>query len=282
MNRYRIILVLVALPLFLLIAGCVQEQGTANVSVSAPVPAQVTMPRVLDKVTGETQAALDELNDTVADAALKLVKTGISGPEADAVLVKLPDGNPAIINVITYDPNGTVLAAEPVSAQMLIGKNLFEYEIVRTTLTTREPAMSEVIPLAEGGNGSVLAYPVFSADGNFTGVVSIAFLPYELIARVTENAMEEAPFTFTVAQTGGLLLYHADPELVGKETFNETAFAGFPEILDLARQYSTNRSGYATFPFYSVKSGQIVRKETWWDTVGLHGTEWRILVIGEK
>ncbi len=281
MNRYRIILILMALSLFLLSAGCIQEQGTANVTVSTPVPTQETMPGVLDRVTGETRAALDSLNATVADAAMKLGSTGISGPEADAVLVKLPADNPAIVNVITYDPNGTVLAAEPASAQILIGKNLFEHEIVRSTLKTEEPAMSEVIALAEGGEGSVLAYPVFSSDGNFTGVVSIAFSPYELIAPLTEKAMEDTPFTFTVAQTGGLLLYHANPDLVGKQTFNESAFAGFPEILDLARQYSANRTGYETFPFYSVQSGKIVQKETYWDTVGLHGTEWRVLVIGE-
>jgi polar amino acid transport system substrate-binding protein len=282
MNRYRIILFLVALPLFLFCAGCVQEQGTPNVTVSTPVPTHETMLQVLDRVTGETQAALDLLNSTVSDAAIKLGKTGISGPEADAVLVKLPTDNPAIINVITYDPNGTVLAAEPASAHMLIGRSISGYEIVRKTLTIREPAMTEVIPLAEGGNGSVLAYPVFSADGNFTGVVSIAFSPYKLIAPVTEKAMEQAPFTFTVAQTGGLLLYHADSELVGKQTFNESVFAGFPEILDLARQYSGNQTGYGTFPFYSIQTGQIVQKETWWDTVRLHGTEWRVLVIGEK
>jgi sensor domain CHASE-containing protein len=274
MKRFRFILLFMGISFFLLCAGCLQKQNTAIVTESTPPDLQETMQQLLKNVTGDTQSALDSLNATLADAAMKLGTTGISGPEADAVLVQLTADNPVIVNVITYDPNGTVLAAEPGSAQTLIGQNLSEYEIVRTTLTTREPTMSEVIALAEGGEGSVLAYPIFSADGIFTGVVSIAFSPYALIAPVTEKAMEQAPFTFTVAQTDGRLLYHADPELVGKQTFNESAFAGFPEILDLARQYSSNRSGYETFPFYSIRSGKIVQKETYWDTVGLHGTEW--------
>jgi len=26
----------------------------------------------------------------------------------------------------------------------------------------------------------------------------------------------------------------------------------------------------------------VVEKEAFWDTVGLHGTEWRVMVIGER
>ncbi len=77
-----------------------------------------------------------------------------------------------------------MLAAEPASAQKLIGQNLYKYYNVRTSLATKAPGMSDLFTLAEGGDGSVLTYPVFLAEGNITGVVIIAFSPYALIAPV--------------------------------------------------------------------------------------------------
>ncbi len=78
-SRYRFILIFMAIPLSLISTGCIQEQNTAIATGSTPVPSQETMPQVLDRVTCETQDALDALNATVADAAMKHRTTGISG-----------------------------------------------------------------------------------------------------------------------------------------------------------------------------------------------------------
>ncbi len=85
--------------------------------------------------------------------------------------------------------------------------------------------MTEVIPLAEGGNGSVLAYPVFSADGNFT----VCGEHRVFAVQTDRTGHRKSDGTGTVYLHGrtdrGLLLYHADSELVGKQTFNESVFA---------------------------------------------------------
>jgi len=94
--------------------------------------------------------------------------------------------------------------------------------------------------------------------------------------------MAYAPFIFNIAQADGRILFHPDPSLVGKPTFNETTFARFPGILDLAHRYSTEHPGYATFSFYRTGTDLFVEKETFWDTVSLHGTEWRVMVIAER
>src|SRR5690606_13604923 len=131
------------------------------------------------------------------------------------------------------------------------------------------------------GEGAVLAHPVFSPDGTFTGVVSMAFSPYALVRPFTQREMDRNPYTWMVAQTDGRILYDPDPNEVGKETFNETIFAEFPEIIELVHLYSMIRTGYDTYSFYRTGSGNVVSKVIFCDTVGLHGTEWRILVISE-
>lgn len=282
MNRYLTFFLLAVLTGLLIGAGCLQDQAAPAAPTQTPLSGHAAMQQALANVTDGVQSTLDGLDFTIADAAEALGETGLSGPGADEVLAQVAVAHPAIINVITYGPDGTVLAAEPAAAQILLGQSLMEYDIVKKTTSTREAQMSTLLSLAEGGEGAALAHPVFSPDGKFLGVVSAGFSPYVVVAgAVAEETMRGGPYTYMAAQTDGRIIYDPDPEEVGRETFNETLFADFPEIIALAHQYAGNRTGYDTYSFYSTGFGKVVSKETFWDTVQLHGTEWRVLVIGE-
>ncbi len=281
MISVRNLLPLIMVCALLLGAGCLQAQETGGSAGPTPPTGHAAMQNALGNVTGGIQSTLDRLDSTLSLASRTLGTTGISGAGADEVLSGVANSHPAIINVITYDQNGTVVAAEPDSAKILIGQNLRKYDIVKKTLATRQPQMSDLLSLAEGGDGAVLAHPVFSPGKQFLGVVSSGISPYALVTPIANQVMENTPYTYMVAQTNGRILYDPDPQEVGKETFNETLFADFPGIIELARHYSGNRTGYDTYSFYSSGFGKVVSKETFWDTVGLHGTEWRVLVISE-
>jgi len=278
MNR---IIPLLAMTLALALAGAGCLHAPAGTKETADARHHV-MQQLLHGVAGSIQGTLDGLDHNVSLAAGRLGETGLSGLKADEVLRNVVSSHPCIHAAITYDANGTVRAAEPADVKVIIGKNLLDQENVRQTTGTQKPLMSEYFTLAEGGEAVSIAHPVFSPTGQFLGDISLTFSPSCLVAPYAREAMAYAPFTFTVAQVDGRILYHPDPALVGKETFNESAFASFPDGSGLARRYSTERSGYATFSFYRTGTGVVVEKEAFWETVHLHGTEWRVMVIGER
>lgn len=109
----------------------------------------------------------------------------------------------------------------------------------------------------------------------------MVFVPEELITQVVEYEVQGTPHSFQVIEADALSLCDPDPDEIGRETFNETRYAEFPSIGGVARHTAANRSGYDTYSFYSTGFGRIVEKETFWSTAGLHGTEWRVMVIGE-
>jgi len=281
MINIRDMLPIIAVLLFIFGAGCLQTKESPVVSEPTQSTGHGAMLQLLDTVTIKIEESLLDIRKATSDAAIALGTTGISGPEAASEQRKVMTTHPAILTVITYDVNGTVLSAEPDDAKVLLGQSINDQETVQQALTTKEPFMSDLFTLAQGGEAVVIVYPVFSTAGKFTGVISTAFSPCELIAPIAGDAAHGTPYTFMVAQPHGRILYDPDPEEVGKETFNETLYAEFPEIVDLARQYSGNRSGYDTYSFYSTGSSEVVRKETFWSTVGLFGAEWRVFVIGE-
>ncbi len=280
MNRIRSLTLLLVVFALLLGAGCLQGQN----ALPEPTPgtSHEDMQQNLWNTTRMIQGSLDSLDITASDAAEALGTTGLSGPGADAILAEVAAFHPSVLSAITYDPNGTVISAEPAEAKMVIGQNILEQTVIQKTISTKKPVMGEFFRLRQGRQGVAIGYPVFSANGTFLGGVSMAFSPYAMITPITEEAMAHTPYTYIVAQPDGLLLYHVNPAMVENETLNDAFFSDFPEVVDLVDQYSTNRTGYTTFSYYATGSTRIVPKETFWDTVILHGTEWRVLVIKER
>ncbi len=281
-TRSLVIPVSLALALFLLFsAGCVSEQPGPKFPGPAPGARHDAMKETLSRVTSTLQGSLSALDSAVAGAAADLARTGLSGPEADAVLSRVAASDPSVINIITYDRNGTVLAAEPAAAKVLVGQDISDHIIVRETLVSESAVMSPLVRLAAGVDGVIIAHPVTSPDGQFLGMASLAFSPYEMVAPVAEATVKGMPYTVMVNEPGGFILYDADPGQVGQETFSASLFAGNPDVLALAKTVRENRTGYGTYAFSPSPQAAAVKKETFWDTVGLHGSEWRVFVINE-
>lgn len=280
MNRHPFLPVILLILATLVGAGCLQQESPGK-TIPTHHPHHATMEALLGNVTSSIQESLVSSDLVVSDVAADLGRTGISGPGAEAVLREAVGSHPLILTMITYDRNGTVQTAEPESAKVLVGQDLSGQENVRKSLSTGEPLMSDLFPLSQGGFGISISHPVHSRHGEFIGVVSMVFLPYELITPPVEREVNGTPYSFQVLETDALILYDPDPVEVGKETFNETFYAEFPGIERVARQVVANHSGYDTYSFYSTGYGRIVEKETFWSTASLHGTEWRVMVIGE-
>lgn len=281
MNISSIIVLSFAFFVVILVAGCVQENASPAVNTTITVTGQEAMVLLVNEVNSDTLDALSGLDRATSDAAITLGTTGLCGPESEVVLGRVLASDPATLTVITIDRNGTVVSAVPDDVQALIGENLGDQAVVRQVLDTRKPLMSDLIPLAQGGYAVLIEYPVFSADGNFSGVVSTAFMPWNLIAPIVENATAGTPYSFMVTQTDSRVLYDPDPLEIGKDTLNETMYSDFPEILETARRLSSESSGSGSYSFYSTGFGKVVNKEAFWTTLAMHGTEWRVMVIRE-
>lgn len=279
MNRIHSLPLLLVVLALLFGAGCLQEQ--TSLPKPTPTISHEDMHKNLGNMTGEIKAVLNTFDISVSDAAGVLGNFGLSGPETDALLVEMAASHPSVLSAITYDTEGLVISAEPASAHMVIGQNILDQRVIWQTLSTKKPVMGELFTLRQGGKEVGIGYPVFSANGTVLGGVSLTFSPYAMIAPITGEAMAHAPYTYIIAQPDGLLLYHINPAMVENETLNDALFSDFPEVVSLVDQYSVNRTGYTTFSYYATGSTQIVPKETFWDTVTLHGTDWRVLVIRE-
>lgn len=267
----------------ILTAGCLQTESVPS-SGNDDTAAHAEMLQILGTLQGEINTRLSALDKTAAETAAELSVMGLDASCACnyVPLTTLLYADPSGKTVITVGRDGTVLTGIPASGtNTIIGINLGNQSVIKQLFTTRQALMSDITPLEQGGYASVIEHPVFTGDDCLTGLVSIAFAPDEIISQYAVPAVEGTPYTIMVAQTDGRVLYDADQEEIGKETFNESLYEDSPEILEFAHHYAKNRSGYDTYAFYDTGFNRVVQKEAYWTTIGMHGTEWRLIIIRE-
>lgn len=233
---------------------------------------------ILLRLQSEISASLETLDTKLTSAAYDLGSTGLDNKAARDILLEISSIHPAVIDSTTVSPEGIILAAEPFLHHDVEGVDVSDQKATQQILTTRRPIMSGIIPVAEGGDASFISAPVFSRGGiaseppgRFLGFTSIVFQPHLLIGEATEPVVSGKPYSITVVDTDGRVLYDTDPEQIGLP-LDDPVYTAYPVLVEFVTRVTKERQGQGSYIFRDQT------KEAVWTTVSLHGTEWRVAV----
>jgi hypothetical protein len=224
---------------------------------------------------------LAELNGALMAACREISQTGLTGAAADQVLSRLVENNSLIVNAATSDAKDILTAVQPSSYSGIIAEDIHSQEQNIRMQATMMPAMSNMIPLVEGFPGVVMVAPIFDDSNRFMGSLSIVVQPSKL---VNESIASTGATTYSMwaMQSNGTLIYDPDPAQQGKNLLTDPIYTDYPEVQAFTQQVAAQQSGYGTYQYY-VKNldqtqNQVVSKEAYWITVGIYGTEWRLVI----
>jgi polar amino acid transport system substrate-binding protein len=271
-----------------LICCAIAVSGQATTSCNASVAeSEADMLFMLLQIQADVQGSLDDLDMDVANASQNLSATGLEGSAAREVLRKLLETNSNLVETVTFSKDGKIIAAECKGCEGGEGANISSQEHIAYVLKNERPAFSKEFMLVEGYNGTALAYPVFSPQGEFLGGISTIIEPDKLL-----NALVAPQLHFNVSSRGnitdysfwmltldGLVAYDRDASQIGKNLFEDPLYKPFPSLLDLGRRIVAERSGHGSYSFQVTEGNeQIVTKDTYWTTARLHDREWRLVI----
>lgn len=247
------------------------------VVISAP-DADDEAAMILLRLQSEISASLETLDNNLAAAAYELGSTGLDNRAARDILLETSRIHPAIIDSTTISPAGIILAAEPSIHHGVEGTDVSDQKATQHILATRRPIMSGIVPVAEGGDASFISAPVFTRGGifseppgRFLGFTSIVFSPDILIGQSAEPIVSGTPYSVTVVDTDGRVLYDTDPEQIGLP-LDDPVYTAYPVLVEFVTRVTEERQGKGSYIFRDQT------KEAVWTTVSLHGTEWRVAV----
>lgn len=242
---------------------------------------------MLLQIQADVQGRLNDLDSDVANASQDLSATGLEEIAARDVLRKLLKTNPNLVEAVTFSKEGRIILAECNGCEGGEGADISSQEHIAHVLKDKNPTFSKQFLLVEGYNGSALAYPVFSPQGEFIGGISTIIEPDKLLNAVvapalkfdTYNRSNITDYSFWLMHLDGLIAYDRDASQIGKYLFEDPLYKPYPSLLDLGHRIAAERSGHGYYSFQVTEGNKkVVTKESYWTTAGLHGREWRLVV----
>ncbi|HOI12558.1 MAG TPA: cache domain-containing protein [Methanoculleus sp.] len=219
----------------------------ASIRVSAGGSARVLGEAGLTSAAGKEAVRQAMLNHPYMESTLVVTKDGI-------VAMAVPDGYAGMVN--------SDISSNPESGQ---------------AIREQVPLVSGVFPLKEGYTGVAQSYPVFGEGGEYLGFVSFAYRPDALIDRVVAPLTNGTPYDVWVTQTDGRVIYDTTPEEIGKNLFSDPAYRS-PALQEVFSRIAAEPSGSLEYSFWNRNWVRNVTKEAVWDTAGIDGAEWRVVV----
>jgi hypothetical protein len=271
--------------MFILAAALVLVLVAAGCTGSGPGGATPT-PAVMDESVNETlrvftieaQRSLDALDANVSSAAAALGQTGIVGPGAEAVLLNLSRSGNYTTDAVTFDTTGEVRAVMPEDYQFAVGANVHGSANILAALNG-SPALSQRINMVEGFRAVALSHPVRNATGGIEGGVSAVVRPERLLAAPALQALENRSHALSAVQTDGTIIFDTNVRIIGQSILNATQYGTATDLAALAQEIVATPSGVG---YYRANETTGEVRGIAWQTVGLHGTEWRLVVNQER
>lgn len=278
---------LAVLILIIVLAGSLSfnvYQWSSNQAVAQQNQASTVRQEMVSQLMhtqNNVNSKLAQLDSALMAACREISQTGLTGTAADQILSRLVANDSLIVNAATSDTKDFLTAVQPSSYSGIIGEDISAQEQNIQMQQTMMPAMSNMIPLVEGFPGVVMVAPIFDGANKFMGSLSIVVQPSKLI---NESIASTGATTYSMwaMQSNGTLIYDPDPAQQGKNLLTDPIYADYPEVQEFARQVAAQQSGYGTYQYYiknlDQTQNQVVSKEAYWITVGIYGTEWRLVI----
>ncbi|MBN1376310.1 MAG: cache domain-containing protein [Dehalococcoidia bacterium] len=250
-----------------------------------PVQNERELKSATDNVKSILQSKLLNLNNAVCRAADKIAVSGLDGDETRDILNGLCKKYSYLIDCSAADPQGKMIAVAPEEYRSYEGTETANTEASKEFFISlnenRQPILSHVFRAVEGVDAVVLVWPVVSEQSEVLGSVSALFKPEDLLGGTLSSAAKIRGMKVNVVQTDGLTIYCSSGKETGRNLFTDERYQSYPGLLAMGEKMVAQETGSAVYTFLSDATGQPVKKTACWTTIGLHGTEWRIVSMVE-
>jgi hypothetical protein len=264
--------------IFLVLATAVALAGCSTPETD---PKTADMEAVAGQLTVSIDSGLGDLRAGIRNNSLSLSATNLSGREAEEILAENLLHHPWAISSLVISRDGIVMTAVPENYAGMVGINLSWQPEVRKANADRVPVVSGVFRMDEGFDGISQSYPVFSPAGEYLGYTDITYTADAFLSRHVENATSLTPYDVWIAQTDGTVIFDIHKEEIGSNILTDPAYSD-PAMRELFTRIAREPSGSGKYSFHDDYWNGTVTKTAVWDTAGIDGAEWRVVVTSAE
>lgn len=233
----------------------------------------------LEQIRHEVDAIIKAMDASMADALKPWQGRTFEEEELRPAMRQIVDANPLATDVGFVNTEDILIMIEPSDYQEYEGSDLGETRRSELLRQTRQPFLSDSFMSVEGIASCVIVHPLFDESGELTGSVSMLINPVLVFEAAAARAGLPADHEVWAMQKDGKIIYDANRDEIGKMLFEDPVYAAAGNLLELGRRMVAEPAGKGDYVFASAVTGEDVLKICEWETVALHGTEWRIVLV---
>ena len=232
---------------------------------------------VLKQVKKDVNATLSEIDKDLKTAAKELAGMDLKSDAARKVLDGLRKFRPYVVCSIITNADGSNVTIEPEEYRKYEDSESKNIPHIVQLLKAKKPALSDVYTTTEGIDAVSIGYPIFSDKGELLGAVRI-LVKHEIFLKPLADGK---PCKVWIMQPNGLIIYDPDTEEIGKNIFTDPIYKPFEDLRSFSKTVALSNNGAGSYQFYAggLEDKTLVKKVAVWDTVGLYGTEWRVVAM---
>jgi hypothetical protein len=275
MKLIPFILLLIGVLVFFIPPGLALQTGTDTTISNLTPPAD--MSAALEKITDEISDEFNVIREKNRISAEELAKTGITGPDATAVLDTKVDAITYSYSSFAISPDNVVTAAAPSRYNHLVGTDLGYQPETQFANELRVPIISNLFHLVEGFYGISVSYPIFS-ENVYVGYTDITIRPEEFFRMVVAPFTEQTGYEVFIIQLDGLTIYETNEIETGINILTDPLYNS-TEMHNVARNVIENPDGTIQYTFWNQFWDRQVLREAVWTTLAIDEQEWRVGVV---
>jgi hypothetical protein len=268
MKGFPCAMILLILAAALALAGCTSP---------ATDPKTADMIAVAGELSTSINNSLGELRNGLKDNSAVLSASGLSGERAEAVLTRNLRHYPWAFSSVVISRDGIVRTAVPNTPVVLVGMNLSGRAQVDGANAAKVPQISRLFRMQEGYPAISQSYPIMSPSGEYLGYTDITYAPEIFLGRNIEPVLNRTGYDVWVVQDDGTEIYDTTREEIGKNILTDPIYAD-PAVREIAARIVKEPSGTGNYTFWDREWNRNVTKTAVWETAGIDGTAWRVVV----
>ena len=141
------------------------------------------------------------------------------------------------------------------------------------------PYLSSSFMAVEKYRAVVIERPLYDSGKQFAGSINLVIRPELLVESLLKKRTIPADYHLWIMQTDGMIIYDLNRKEIGWMLFSDPMYADYGDLLELGKRIAASPTGegrYIIFP--APGSTEKVIKNALWQTVSLHGREWRVVL----
>jgi len=206
------------------------------------------------------------------------------GTEAEirTLLSETLKAHPAILTSCYVDTKGILKYLEPAQYKDSEGADISKQAHTIAMLKDHAPIFSTAFKAVEGFATVVIGQPLFDAKQTFMGSLVLTLDTSVLPKLVLEKNAVPANYELWAMEPDGMTVCDQDKEEIGLNILTDPLYARFESLKTLAKRAGASPKGEGSYTFKATGTETVVEKQVTWDTISMHGREWRVMLVSKE